>query len=427
MASRNLYLTYKKDTSRLLYWIIHTSNGIIMDRKAKDEDLAVSINTTGQCTVVEIVTMSRLIAKHFDPVPLTILRLLQGIIRVRSKIYDVFQQIVSEVPDPDIERSNATHKHFIDTLTEALEALSGPPQNSRDFSSDDEEFDNETLFRNRFSALSLGEEDGDAASADDIPQTMAEIQNKTNRKGNTGKRAKKSKRKPSSRSAANVPMKNYHIIEDKDGIDPEYHLAVCALALEWMDLRSFTQDLWSEVAYKGLNGAVAASLTGIAVAMVKQTCIAVFAEFPDHESYCTIMRAIMRGDPETSQARFALKVWGVPADGGPPVKVIDRKLGVKERLWVHAYHDLLTFISDFRKNRTGKPTKAMQAQLNNWNPTFDLQSATDEERISWRRAYTINWLYDLVNVFSSVVVRRNKVKGEHHVYEDVDWSKTGPW
>lgn len=30
MASRNnLYLTYKRDTSRLLYWAINTSNGII--------------------------------------------------------------------------------------------------------------------------------------------------------------------------------------------------------------------------------------------------------------------------------------------------------------------------------------------------------------------------------------------------------------
>lgn len=30
MAGRNnLYLTYKKDTSRLLYWVVNTSNGII--------------------------------------------------------------------------------------------------------------------------------------------------------------------------------------------------------------------------------------------------------------------------------------------------------------------------------------------------------------------------------------------------------------
>jgi hypothetical protein len=94
---------------------------------------------------------------------------------------------------------------------------------------------------------------------------------------------------------------------------------------------------------------------------------------------------------------------------------------------VHAYNDLVTFITDFQKNRSGKPTKATQSQLSDWSPTFNLQRATNEERISWRRSYTINWLYDLVNVFSSIVVQRNTMKGEQHVYEDVDWSTSGPW
>jgi hypothetical protein len=69
----------------------------------------------------------------------------------------------------------------------------------------------------------------------------------------------------------------------------------------------------------------------------------------------------------------------------------------------------------------------VQAQLNDWKPTFDVQRATNEERITWRRGYTINWLYDLVNVLSSIAVKRNTMKGERHVYENVDWSRTGPW
>jgi hypothetical protein len=69
----------------------------------------------------------------------------------------------------------------------------------------------------------------------------------------------------------------------------------------------------------------------------------------------------------------------------------------------------------------------MQAQLDNWDPMFDLSRATNDERLRWRRSYTINWLYDLVNVFSSIVVQRNTMKGEKHVYENVDWSTTGPW
>jgi hypothetical protein len=225
---------------------------------------------------------------------------------------------------------------------------------------------------------------------------------------------------------ADVPVESYRIIEDKDGLVSEYLLAVYAVVREWVELRSFAQDLWREVAYVGLNGAVAASLTSTAVAMVKQTCIAVFTDFPGHESYDTIIQTITRGDPEKAQAQFGLSLYRISACGQQTEKVQERKLDAKEHFWVHSYNDLVTFIKDFQMNRTGKPTKAMQVQLKDWSPTFDLARATDEERVSWRRLYTINWLYDLVNLFSSIVVQRNTMKGEQHVYEDVDWSPTGP-
>jgi hypothetical protein len=160
--------------------------------------------------------------------------------------------------------------------------------------------------------------------------------------------------------------------------------------------------------------------------MVKRTCIAVFAEFPGHESYDTIIKTMARGDLERAQTRFGTSVYRVSHDGHRPEKVNGSFLDVKEQFWVHAYKDLVDFITDFRKNR-GKPTKAMQAQLNTWSPTSDLQRCTNEERVTWRRLYTISWLYDLVNLFSAIVVQRNTMKGEHHVYEDVDWSTTGPW
>ncbi|PVI02810.1 hypothetical protein DM02DRAFT_653127 [Periconia macrospinosa] len=43
----------------------------------------------------------------------------------------------------------------------------------------------------------------------------------------------------------------------------------------------------------------------------------------------------------------------------------------------------LEFINDYRKNMTGKPTYAMQAELKNWRTTFFVQvpNVTDEERI----------------------------------------------
>lgn len=54
--------------------------------------------------------------------------------------------------------------------------------------------------------------------------------------------------------------------------------------------------------------------------------------------------------------------------------------------------DLLDFTNDFQKTRSGKPTKRMQAEIRNWDPEFDVQQASKEERIKWRRSYTINWL-----------------------------------
>ncbi len=222
-------------------------------------------------------------------------------------------------------------------------------------------------------------------------------------------------------------MESYRIIMDKDGLVTDYLLAVYAVVREWSELRSSVQDLWHEVAYDGLNSAVAASLSNVAVTMVKQTCFAVFADFPDHDSYDTIIKTLTRGDPDKAQGQFSMSLYRTSPDGQFSEKVQDTPIDIKEQFWVHTYDDLVLFITDFQKNRNGKPTKALQAQLNGWDPNFDLQKATKEKRIRWRRSYTINWLFDLVNVFSSIVVQRNTMKGEHHVFELVDWGKTGPW
>lgn len=72
-------------------------------------------------------------------------------------MYAAFQQIVNEKPDPDIERSNTTHKHFIDALTEAFDALGGNSWGSGNVSSTEEDSHDEQIFHNNFSALSLSE------------------------------------------------------------------------------------------------------------------------------------------------------------------------------------------------------------------------------------------------------------------------------
>ncbi|KAJ5458032.1 hypothetical protein N7475_009420 [Penicillium sp. IBT 31633x] len=69
----------------------------------------------------------------------------------------------------------------------------------------------------------------------------------------------------------------------------------------------------------------------------------------------------------------------------------------------------------------------MLKSIQDWDPHLNLLRASKEQRLKWRRAFTINWLYDLVNVFSSIVVQRRTMRGQNIPLETVDWSKTGPW
>lgn len=331
MAIRNIYLTYKRDTSRLLYWVINTSNGIVRSAVDVEDHAPVTINTTGHSTVLEIVQMSKLIAKHLQPIPTDILSLFRSVIKARSATYDAFQQIVDERPDPETERSNATHKYFIEALTEAFNALGGNSLSLQaDSESTEEDNGGELTFENRFLALSTGggsDDDGESDASQEIESSSRVNAQKKNAKGKrkTGKRAKSSKKKASSKptpepSLADVSIESYRIIEASDDNVSEYLLAVYMVTREWITLRSYIQRCWREVAYDGLNGAIAGSLTNIAVAIVQQTSNAVFVDFPGHDSYETIMRTLTRGDPKKAQEKFGIDI--------------------KEQIWINTYQQL---------------------------------------------------------------------------------------
>jgi hypothetical protein len=223
-----------------------------------------------------------------------------------------------------------------------------------------------------------------------------------------------------------VPLESYRIIEDEIGTVTDYLMAVYSLVKQWIELRDYVQGIWREVSYDNLNSAVGGAMSNMAIAMVEQTESAIFVDFPGHDSYETVMKTITRGDPEKAQGMFHMNLHRM----GPNGNVIGESkqhVDVKEQFLIHAYQDLLDFIKDFQATRSGKPTKPMLAVIRDWEPNFDLQRATKQQRIKWRRAYTINWLYDLVNVFSSIVVQRNTMKEQHWVYDRVDWSVNGPW
>lgn len=445
MPIHNRYLAYKHDTSHLVYWVTRTSNDIIRKIAAAGREPPDLLNKSGSATVSQIVSMSNLIAHHIEKVQPLIYRLFRSVISARSAIHAEFLQIVASNPDPEIEKSNASHKHFIDALTEAFEVLGGQTWLANEFQQPNDEQDNieEILIANKFHALALDKDQGaeDAADQGDsseepqsasVSATSSRQNQRSTKKGKKGKHGKKGKNRqrqlPKAVEPITVPLESYKIIEAGDsGLVTEYLMAVYEMLRECIDLRAYVQGIWRDVAYNQLNSAVAGAVSNMAVSMIKRSASAMFVEFPGDDSFDKVMNTITRGNPDKAQGNFHLSLQYMDTSIGTVKKVREVDLDVREQFFIHTFHDLLDFVNDYQTTRSGKPTKRMLAGINNWDPEFDLTRASNADRIKWRRAYIINWLYDLVNVFSAIVVQRNTLKGQHHAYENVDWSIRGPW
>ena len=82
MASRNSYLTYKRDTSRIIYWVVQTSNAIIksvrssVNSEVDADDVPEEPNLSGGVTVAGLVALSKLISRHIDSAPVCPRRIL---------------------------------------------------------------------------------------------------------------------------------------------------------------------------------------------------------------------------------------------------------------------------------------------------------------------------------------------------------------
>ncbi|KAK3312262.1 hypothetical protein B0H66DRAFT_632881 [Apodospora peruviana] len=378
-----------------------------------------------------------------------ILALFQSFIQVKSATHAFFQQAVAESLNPEVERINRSHKRFIDRLIEAREALGEKkaldataktkaktdtlaPTESKDYM-------DQLPLTNKFGALDL---DGDAANAQETDETEREaVPDKpvtARRKQAKPSKGKGKGMKKSNKAAVvgeskleDIPLENYHIIQDEEGFMTDYLLAVCELVQQMGRLRSTLQNISYEVAYDRLNSAVAGAVSNVANAMARRTASALFVNFlGGHDSFQTVIDTITHGDIEKAQGMFTIKCFQQPTMETPfedwcgAQKALDIAIDIKEQFFIYAYGDLLDFVTDFQITRIGKPTKRMLKEIKDWDPKCDLQRATNKERIRWRRAYTLNWLYDLVNVCSSAVVECNH-KGEGRKLEDIDWSVEG--
>ncbi|THC94887.1 hypothetical protein EYZ11_005649 [Aspergillus tanneri] len=214
MTTYNSYTAYKRDTRHLVYWIIRASNAIIKSLLNLEDDAPSELNTTGLITVPGLLSLSKLIAKHINPIPLTIYRLFQS------------------NPDAEIERSNASYKYFINILTEAFKALGGEDWVSKQKANSDKSEDKENLkqiiFTNKFNVLNLREtkelsEEGDEMSNGEPDKEFKPVaaprrrqQKKKSGKGkkSRGKKVKKRQKQAGfeERNLDDVPLESYRII-----------------------------------------------------------------------------------------------------------------------------------------------------------------------------------------------------------------------
>ncbi|KAF6826815.1 hypothetical protein CPLU01_09483 [Colletotrichum plurivorum] len=241
------------------------------------------------------------------------------------------------------------------------------------------------IFSNRFASLRFADdapsepqEEEETESEASEPETEQKKKSGNNKKKGKGKKAKKTRKaqktEVKTRAKADInpnemSPKSYRLLEDDGDLMTNYTMAILTITAELSQMRHYLMNLWHEVAAEGAPMVVAGAVSHVA----------------------TLDR-----DIELTEAKAAAK----PLKDCPNCEV-----DVREKLLLYAYQDLVDFVTDFQKSRNGRPTKAMRARLGNWDPEFSLEDATKEERIKWRRVYTISYL-----CFS----------------EPVDWSPEGP-
>lgn len=356
--------------------MINTSNSIVQRLSSQGtlSDISLSINSTGETTVAELVIMSKMIASHVSPVPTIVYRLLKSVIKVRVAAYTFFVETAAKSQDPDVEERNASHKYFIDALEETLRNLGGEDWSETEAPTHENNCNSieQVVPTNKFMALQLdGADDAQDQSDDpDAQQTQGTRQPRPRKsKGNTKNISKKKRSQEfyeAEHSLESVPLGSYRIIEGSEGTVAEYLVAVHDLLTQYVTLRQTVQLLWLQVAYNREHIAVAGAVSNAAIAMIKGASSELFIDFPGHDSFEIIIHTIIHGRGTSAMCNFPVPFH---KDG---VTIEIKTQDVREQLSTYAYYDLLDFIHDFQKTHSGKPTKQMLKQIANWDPHADL-------------------------------------------------------
>ena len=440
MASKNEYENYKRDTKYLVYWMIRLSNKII----ANDPELQASWtpNTTGQTNVTDMVNICKLIAENVntEKIPPVIYKLFLSVISARKRAHSMFERMASLKQSPDIVQSNNSHRFFLEALQHSFEVLGGIAWRQRQTDGEDASHQTrcevqDAIFCNKFEALDVSglDEDHKSESEEDVDTAVFTKRSRQSQpaKGRGRKNRRKTKRmkakngnKHGPHDAKNplddISWKDYALIEESEGVAVDYFMAVSGLFTEINILRAYMQSTWNDFAHEQLNIAVAGGLSNVAVGLVQQMATEISVDFPEYDSFNRMIDvakciAIERIQPQLDAER--------PEESLAAETVVDPF----EAICLNTFQDLCHFVHDYSRNRSGKPTPAMLAQISPFNPLLDLQDISHSARMQWRRAYTINWLYDLVNLFRSSAELEKIDSGKAKDLSQIDWTSSGPY
>lgn len=417
---------YERDLSPLIYWVLQTSNALIWSLPSSYPGIPQLPLDTPEISLPTLVSLCKLIGEHVDPrdVDTIIPALLCSILNATATSHAAFQRITANKPYPDVEKASASLESFIESLQECLRALGGWDWALHSHKLSDALSSSLPLTKEKLDLLVIkkfpGLEDKKTSEADQDsePESAHQIapraghQRKQARPGK-GKRGKRRKEGEASKSKnmdtkkeslQNVfdeePLRSFYLDLQHDFYTTVSFMATFDWFKECFDLREYLQNVWYDVAFKGLNSAVAGALSNTAYyGMIRRSTDLMAEDFPGKVSYRQMM------DIMSAVLGFNTELEDMDANKGDAHLVNDR-----EMFLVYSYRDLLDFVTDYRKNSNGKPTKRMMKEINNWNPYFDLRRATMEERLKWRRSYTINMLYDLVRVCMQRQERINQIE-----------------
>lgn len=395
---------YKKENERLALWVAQKYDEL--DKSSEKRQV------THETSACEFLRRVKVIVKRGNiTVPLWVFGSFQFVIEARTRASHFFISYNSKQPHPDpkVEESNQGHRFFIECLKEAYELLRGQPYHSSKDDSDQDARDgtgNESkhyVHQNRFSVLQDNESQAENTDRSPSPTTQDH-------------RAKREEERDS--SSSKLEAESDCIVDDDDGVGLEYLMATIALFQDFQSLRCFLVDVWRAVmAENKLNFAIAGAMSNIAIATLKRTESAISQKFPDRDSYEDFVKVAMPS-----------------FDSGEPIPVphmiATANNGIIEcdanEMWlIYAYQDFIAFLRDFWLRKNGQCSAEFARQVKNWDPKFDLTHANREERRRWRNTYTVKWLYDLVNVFSSLCEERHPPNGAKWDARKADWSFVG--